>query len=136
MLPWATSWQLLRGRESATRLRLREERGLPKPQAIHPVNCEGPQRPETVPHAPLEVDAARLGKVTHRYRDIAQAEAEANSLDQQLRIEDEVIRVSFKWNAFQHRTAIDSETAVEITEVLSQRDVLDSGQEPVAQVLV
>ena len=81
---------------------------------------DDPQRAQAVFHAVPEVDTACLVEITHRDRYVAQPEPEPHRLDQELRVKNEVIRVPFEGDAFQHLAAIDTKTAVEVTQVLTE----------------
>ena len=86
---------------------LGEERRVSNGEAIQPVSGHGAQRADAVPHTPVEIDAAGLGEIPYGHWDVAQAEAEPNGLDEQLRVEDEIIRVPLERDPFQDLTAID-----------------------------
>ena len=60
----------------------------------------------------------RLGEVADRHRDVAEPEAEACRLDQELGVEDEVVGVALEGN-LQH-AAVDAEAAVEVAQVLAE----------------
>ena len=83
----------------------------------------------------FEIDARGFLEITHGHGHIAETKTEVNGLDQELRIEDEVVGISLERHRFEHLTAIDSEARVKIAEVLAQGEVLEACQSTVGDIL-
>src|SRR5579884_3321515 len=113
-----------------------EQRRAADAEAVKPVLADHAQRAEAVLQAAAEIDAAGFLKVADGDGDVAEAEAETHRLDQKLCVEDEIVGVFLEGDALEHGFAVDAEAAVEIAEILAQRDVLHAGQKAIAEVLV
>src|SRR5437588_4531350 len=120
------SWPLLRFAH--------KELGVAQMQLVEPELPNYRQGAEAIDEASLEVDAAGFGKVADGHGDVTQPEAKMHGLDEELRVEHEIIGVGFKWNTLEHFPPIYPETAMEITEVLAQGTVFQRCQEPIADV--
>src|SRR5438105_2404420 len=124
------------GRRRRSRLGLfLEERGVTDAQAVEPVEADDAERGQAVAQAALEVDAAGFGEIPNGYRYVAEPEAEPHGLDEELRVENEVVRVALEGHALKDLPPEDAEAAVEVAQVLAQGDVFARGQESVADVL-
>src|SRR5437879_2168911 len=93
-----------------------EQPALPHAQSIEPVLADSGQRLQAVAGALAEVDLAGLVEVADRHRDVAEPEAEVHRLHQELRVEDEVVRVAFEGVGFEDGAAVDAEARVELAE--------------------
>jgi hypothetical protein len=76
-----------------------------------------------------------LRKIAYRNRDVSQTKTEIYGLNKKLGIENEVVAVPFKGNYFQDLTAIHAEATVKLAQVLTQAEVFEDGQGPIANVL-
>src|SRR2546425_9821365 len=83
-------------------------------EAVEPVLRYHAQRGDAVAQTAFEVDAAGLGEVAYRDRDVAQAVAEPDGLDEELGIENEIVGIALEGNPLQHLTPRNAKTAVEI----------------------
>src|SRR5439155_18764799 len=105
-------------------------------EPVEPIFANDRQSAESVVHAANEVDAAGLGEIANGHRDIAKPEAEANCLNQELGVKNEIVGVVLKRNPLENFAAIDAEAAVKISQILAQGHVFDGGQDAVAEVFV
>src|SRR5581483_8080486 len=93
------------------------------------------QRFQAVAHTAAKIDAARLIEITHRHRNVPQAETEVYRLGKKLRIKHEIVGVALEGDGFEHRAPVHAKAAVEIAQVLAQRDIFHRGQKTIAEVL-
>src|SRR5438128_8638680 len=94
---------------ASRRLALLEYPEAAQAEALEPELADDAERAEAVLDAAAEVDAARLVEVAHRHRDVAEAEAQVDRLDQELGVEDEVVGVALERHALQDLAAVDAE---------------------------
>ena len=97
---------------------------LPQSQLLQPELGEYPQGGAAVFDAAAEVDAGGFGEVADRDWDVAELEAEVDSLCEKLAVEGEVVGVVPPRDRFENFAAIGTEAAVEVTQVLSEGDIL------------
>src|SRR5262249_36189378 len=113
---WLAETTLIGGRHG---LELKELRAADM-EAIEPVDGHGTQGGKSVANAPLEIDAACFREITDGHGDIAQPKTATGCLHQELRIEDEIIRVALVPDPLQDLAPVDAEAAVKIAQVLAQ----------------
>src|SRR3990172_2665905 len=82
---------------STLRSSRREQRARAQAQAVAVPLGEGRERAYGVDRRAAEVDVARLVEVAHRHRHVADPEAEADGLHEELGVEDEIVRVALAW---------------------------------------
>src|SRR5207245_141337 len=91
-----------------------EQRRAAEVEAVEPILGDDGQAAKAIISAANEVDAAGLGEIADRHRDIAEPVAEPNCLNQELCIKDKIVGVVLKGHPFQNLAAVDAEAAVEI----------------------
>src|SRR5262249_6668204 len=90
----------------------------------------------SIANAALEIDAAGFGKVANRNGDVAKPETHPHRLNQKLRVKHEIVRILLKRDLLEHLAPVDTKTAVEVAQVLPQRQVLEGGQKPIGHVFI
>src|SRR4051794_12465874 len=83
----------------------------------------------------LEADGARVLVVAPDGRHLADLESESRSLDQDLRVEDEVVAILEEWDRFEKASRVRPVAGVVFGQLESEYPVLGSRQEPVAEAL-
>src|SRR5512141_1288697 len=117
----------------------RGRRKDPKTAQFHllqKVGGDDRQTPQAVLDAPFEIDGGGFVKIPRGDRDVADPVAVIDGLSQELRIEDEIVRIAAIADVLQDRTPIDAKAGMKIAQVLTQGDVLDPRQEAIAEVLI
>src|SRR5262249_44391561 len=112
-----------------------EQRPAREFQPPRPILAEGGDRGDTVAHTPAERDARGIRGVAYRHGHVAESIAEVDALNEELRVEDEIVRVHQEWDRLEHLAPVAAQPAVKVAQVLSERDVLEDRQPAICDVL-
>jgi len=112
------------------------EQGAPaQAQPVGVPEAEAAEGGERVGARPAQADARRFVEIADRHRDVAEAEAEVDGLEEELGVEHEVVRVLLERDRLQEVAGVGAEAAVPLAEVLAGQHVLEQGEPAVRQVL-
>src|SRR3954468_9837024 len=103
---------------------------------MQPVPRGGGATRDSVAQASAEIDARSFGEVLGRTGQLGDPKAERVCLDQNLVVEDEVVRVALIGNALQDLASISAKAGVVLRQLLPDDDVLEQRERPVGHVLV
>src|SRR2546421_10055388 len=95
---------------------------------------ERPQREDRILAGTPEPDAARFVEVPYRDRNVADTKPEMDALQQELRVEDEIVAVRFERDGLQYLASIGTEATMPFTEVLPGENVFDDRQGTIHEV--
>src|SRR3954452_16076955 len=103
---------------------------------MQPVLGGGGATRDSVSQASAEIDGRGFGEVLGRAGQLSDPEAERVCLNQNLVVEDEVVRVALIRNGLQDVASISAKAGVVLGEFLPDDDVLEQRERPVGHVLV
>ena len=109
---------------------------MAKPALAQPVLDGRLQHAHAVPDAPPQVYRRRVGLVTGRAGQLTDAGTRRQGLDEDLVVEDEVIRVALERDGGEQAAAERAQAGMVLGQLLAEHDVLGQGEEPVGDVLV
>src|ERR1700675_1085968 len=95
-------------------------------------SAQGTESLQAVNGRGAEADRARILVILADRRHLTDLEPKGGSLDQHLRIEDEVVAVFQEWNRFEEPPRVRAIAGVELREVQTEHAVLGCGQEAVS----
>jgi hypothetical protein len=109
---------------------------VPEPVPVQPVVHARAQHAETVADAALQVDRRRVGRIACRARHFADPRSGGDGLDDDLVVEDEIVRVALDRQAGEQPAAEGPQAGVVLGQFLAKGDVLYEREESVRDVLV
>lgn len=95
---------------------------------------EQPHGLKGIERAARDADAGGFVEVPDGNGNIPHSVTEVDTLDEELRVEEEVVGVSIEGNAFEDLSLIGSETGVKVGDVLAEDDVFDDRQSAIGEV--
>ena len=72
--------------------------------------------------------------IENRHRQVAQLETELDNLQEDLRVEDEIVAVPMKWDLLQYLAAIGTKPSVPFTKILTGEDALHERQPAIRKI--
>src|SRR4029079_18648334 len=96
---------------------------------------ERPERQYRILGRSSQRDAARFIEVAYRNWDVADAKAEMHALQEELRIEHEVVTVGFKRDGLEHFAVIRAKSTVLFSKILPGESVLDDRETAIREIL-
>src|SRR5262245_54561701 len=98
-----------------------------QPELLRPELSHGDHSRHAVAHTAAEVYARCLLEIPHRYWNITELEAKVHALSEELRVEYKIVRIVQKRHSLEHLATVGSKAAMEITQILAERDVFKNG---------
>ena len=120
---------------SCLRVFVSENMGAADSHAVAPELEHDPKCQQSVASAALEVDAGGFCEISNRNRDVSESEIKEDGLSKKLSVEDKVVGVLLPRKGFQNLAPIGSKATVEVTQVLSQHNVLKNCQATIRNIL-
>lgn len=97
--------------------------------------AEDAERLEPVHDRSAKANTAGFIEIPHRNGHVADLESEVDALEQELRIENEVVAVALEGNGFEHGAGVGAEAAVPFAKILTGHDVFHERESAVHEIL-